>query len=203
MLSLIIQAGGNSSRMGRDKGLLRLNGETLIERLVRRLGPLAEEILVTTNRPQDYQFLGLPLIGDLWPERGALPGLYTALKSASRPLTAVVACDMPFASPAIFARLRELAAQADAALPLPGGMEPLHAVYRPQTCLPAIETALRAGEKKVISWLPQVRLQTLSAAELTRLDPQGLAFFNLNTPSDLEEAQAIAAKTEHTQPGRK
>jgi len=131
--------------------------------------------------------LGVPLIGDLWPERGALPGLYTALKSASRPLAAIVACDMPFASPEIFTRLTELAAQADAALPNPGQFEPLHAVYRPQTCLPAIEAALRAGEKKVISWLPQVRVATLSAAELTQLDPSGRAFLNLNTPTEWEK----------------
>jgi len=187
MFSLIIQAGGQSSRMGQEKALLKLKGETLIERIMRRLRPLADEILITTNQPENFAFLGVPLIGDLWPERGALPGLYTALKSASRPLAAIVACDMPFASPEIFTRLTELAAQADAALPNPGQFEPLHAVYRPQTCLPAIEAALRAGEKKVISWLPQVRVATLSAAELTQLDPSGRAFLNLNTPTEWEK----------------
>lgn len=185
MFSLVVQAGGKSSRMGRDKALLRLDGQTLIERVIARLAPLADEILVTTNRPADYQFLGLPLFTDIFPERGALGGLYTALMSAQSPLAAVVACDMPFASPEIFSRLAALATSADVALPRSAaGLEPLHAVYRRASCLPAIAESLQKDEWKVIAWLPRVRVATLEAAEVARLDPAGRAFFNVNTPQE-------------------
>lgn len=188
MFSLVIQAGGKSSRMGRDKALLPLDGQTLIERLIARLSPLADEILITTNHPAAYEFLGLPLVTDLIPERGALGGLYTALMSAHSPLTAVVACDMPFASPSIFTRLTALAAEADVAIPRSAeGLEPLHAVYRRENCLPAIEQALRDNQWKVIAWFPRVRLATLESDELARLDPSGLAFFNVNTPEEWQK----------------
>jgi len=174
--------------MGRDKALLQLDGQTLIERVIARLAPLADEILVTTNRPAEYEFLDVPLFADILPERGALGGLYTALKSARSPLVAVVACDMPFASPHIFTRLVTLIAEADVALPRSAaGLEPLHAVYRRETCLPAIEQALRENEWKVIAWFPRVRVVTLETAELAQLDPAGRAFFNVNTPQEWEK----------------
>src|SRR5512138_1441259 len=98
MLTVCVQAGGQSSRMGEDKALKTFLGRPLIQRVIERLSPIADEIIVTTNRPEDYYFLNLRLIPDLKPGRGALGGLYTALASASQPIVAVVACDMPFAS---------------------------------------------------------------------------------------------------------
>ncbi len=101
MLTVVIQAGGESRRMGQDKALLPFLGKPLIQRVIERVASLADELLVTTNRPEAYQFLDLPLFPDVIPGRGALGGLYTALSAASQPLVAVVACDMPFASPAL------------------------------------------------------------------------------------------------------
>ena len=101
MLSIVIQAGGQSQRMGQDKALMPFLGRPLIQRVIERLTPIADEVLVTTNNPEDYRFLGLPLFPDLKPARGALGGLYTALSSAACEAVAVVACDMPFASGAL------------------------------------------------------------------------------------------------------
>ena len=95
MLTLAIQAGGRSSRMGKDKALLDFGGQPLIQQVLSRLESLADETIVTTNHPEDYHFLGFPLIPDVIPDRGALGGLYTALNAASHPLVAVVACDLP------------------------------------------------------------------------------------------------------------
>src|SRR5262245_39893464 len=98
MLTISIQAGGQSSRMGEDKALKPFLGRPLIQRVIDRLTPIADEIIVTTNRPEAYNFLTHRLFTDLKPGRGALGGLYTAIASASHPIVAVVACDMPFAS---------------------------------------------------------------------------------------------------------
>ena len=104
---------------------------------------------------------------------------------------AAVACDMPFASLAIFEYELDLLVRKnlDAVLPRPARTEPLHAVYRCETCLPAIRSALAAGESKVISWLPEVKVQYLSPAEIAEIDPLDLAFWNLNTPEAFVEAE--------------
>src|SRR5512134_938873 len=98
MLTVCIQAGGASSRMGEDKALKTFLGRPLIQQVIERLRPIADELIVTTNRLEEYRFLDVPLFPDLKPGRGALGGLYTAIASASQPVVAVVACDMPFAS---------------------------------------------------------------------------------------------------------
>jgi molybdopterin-guanine dinucleotide biosynthesis protein A len=150
---------------------------------------------VTTNRPADYEFLGLRLFPDLIPGRGALGGLYTAIASAAHPLVAVVACDMPFASPRLIEAMTRLLVQEEADVVIPKseeGYEPFHAVYRRATCLPAIESAIRADQWKVIAWFPQVRVQVLNAQETKPLDPAGLAFWNVNTPEEFAEAERLA-----------
>ncbi len=195
MLTVCIQAGGQSSRMGEDKALKPFLGRPLIQRVIDRLSPIADEVIVTTNRPADYGFLGLRLVSDLIPDRGALGGLHTAVASAGHPIVAVVACDMPFASPRLIEGMSRLLVgkEADVVIAKPdGGYEPLHAVYRRETCLPAIEAAIEADLWKVIAWFPQVRVVELSAEEVKSFDPQGLAFWNVNTPEEFARAEEIA-----------
>jgi molybdopterin-guanine dinucleotide biosynthesis protein A len=206
MLTVCIQAGGQSSRMGEDKALKTFLGRPLIERVIERLSPIADEIIVTTNRPEDYSFLDLRLMPDLKPGRGALGGLYTAIASASNPMVAVVACDMPFASAAFFEAATRLMDQETADVVIAreapgaegtgksGGYEPLHAVYRRATCLPAIEAAIAADQWKVIAWFPEVKVRVLTPDEIKQFDPSGLAFWNVNTPEEFMEAEKIANK---------
>jgi molybdopterin-guanine dinucleotide biosynthesis protein A len=205
MLTVCIQAGGQSSRMGEDKALKPFLGRPLIQRVVERLSPVADQLIVTTNRPDDYRFLGLPLFPDLRPGRGALGGLHTAIASASHPTVAVVACDMPFASPTLLEAGSKLLAEeradvviaraaprAERAGKAEESYEPLHAVYRRETCLPAIEAAIDADQWKVIAWFPQVNVRVLTPEEIQRYDPSGLAFWNVNTPEEFAEAERIA-----------
>lgn len=195
MLTVCIQAGGQSSRMGEDKALKSFLGRPLIQRVIDRMSSIADELIVTTNRPDDYRFLDIRLVPDLKPDRGALGGLYTAIASASNPLVAVVACDMPFASAELLEAAARLTVQeeADVVVPKSGeGYEPIHAVYRRATCLPAIETALNADMWKVIAWFPQVKVRVLTSDEIKRYDPAGLAFWNVNMPEEFLEAEKIA-----------
>jgi molybdopterin-guanine dinucleotide biosynthesis protein A len=166
----------------------------LIHRMVDRLAPLADELLITSNAPDDFAFLGLPIIADLKPGFGALSGLYTALASARQPLAAVLACDMPFVNSRLLAAQRDLleAEGADAVIPFsPEGAEPLHAVYRCAACLPAVEAAMAAGQRRLISWFPQVRVREMTAAEVARIDPQFRSFINLNTPEEFHQAELL------------
>jgi molybdopterin-guanine dinucleotide biosynthesis protein A len=181
--------------MGEDKALKTFLGRPLIERVVERLSPIADELIVTTNRPHDYRFLDLRLVSDIKPGRGALGGLYTAIASASHPIVAVVACDMPFASPTLLRAASRLLVEENADVVIPKsseGYEPLHAIYRRETCLPAIEAAIEADQWKVIAWFPQVKVRLLTPEEMREHDPSGLAFWNVNTPEEFSKAEEIA-----------
>jgi molybdopterin-guanine dinucleotide biosynthesis protein A len=196
MLTVAIQAGGQSTRMGEDKALKSFLGRPLIQRVVDRMMPIADEIIVTTNHPDDYTFLNLRLVPDLKPGRGSLGGLYTALFSARHPVVAVVACDMPFASPSLFEAAHRLLVEEKADVVIPKtdeGYEPIHAIYRRAACIPAIEFAIDAGQWKVIAWFPQVKVRTLTPEEIRLYDPSGLAFWNLNTPEEFAEAERRAS----------
>jgi molybdopterin-guanine dinucleotide biosynthesis protein A len=190
MLTVAVQAGGQSSRMGEDKALKLFLGRPLIQRVIERLSPIADEMIVTTNRAAEYGFLkDVRLIADLKPGRGALGGLYTAVASASHPFVAVVACDMPFASANFFESASRLMVEKDADVIIvktEQGYEPLHALYRRETCLPAIEAAIDADQWKVTSWFSQVKVY-----EVKDFDP--VCFWNLNTPEEFAKAESIAS----------
>jgi molybdopterin-guanine dinucleotide biosynthesis protein A len=197
MNSVAIQAGGESSRMGRDKALLPFNGKPLIERVVNRVAALGDELIITTNKHGDYMKFGIPLYEDIIPGYGALGGLYTALSVSRFPVVIVVACDMPFVSAGILAMSIEIlqADNADVVIPrTDNGYEPFHAVYRRETCLPAIKHAIQSGEKRIISWFPSVTISPIPVSELLEHDPQRIAFMNLNTKEDFIIAEEFARK---------
>jgi molybdenum cofactor guanylyltransferase len=189
MISVVIQAGGASRRMGQDKGLVKLAGQPLVQHVLDRVAHLGDEVCITTNRPQAYAFLGLPTASDPEPGLGALVGLRTALQAVRGDTVLVVACDMPFLEPSLLRHLLSRAGEADVVIPRRNGeFEPLHAVYR-RSCLTALEAALARGEARMISFFPDVRLLPIDQAELASYDPEGLSFFNVNTPDDLIRAE--------------
>ena len=198
MLTVVVQAGGESRRMGQDKALLPFLGKPLILRVIERVAHLADELLVTTNHPGAYQFLECRLVPDLVPGRGALGGLYTALSAARHDLVAVVACDMPFVSAELLGAELDLLVEerCDAVIPQTvDGTEPFHAVYRRAGCLPAIEAAITADRWRVNAWFSQANIRLLTPQEIAQYDPQQLAFWNINTPEELRRAEEIAGCT--------
>ena len=187
MLTLAIQAGGNSSRMGEDKALKLFHGIPLIQHVFNRISPIADEIIITSNNPDAYTFLDVRIVRDLRLGRGALGGLYTALSTAKHDLVAVVACDMPFASAQVFRSARKLLVtrEADAVVPKTQfGYEPLHALYRREACRDPIKNALDADKWKVISWFSEVKVYDLEVKDKK-------IFWNLNTPEDFSKAEKI------------
>ena len=194
MITTAIQAGGSSSRMGRDKAFVELNGRPLIEHVIRRIANLGDETLIVTNQLRAYSHLGLRTVPDAVSGTGALVGLYSALCAAQGDTVLVVACDMPFLNRALLEHQLRLAPQADAVVPRHQSQyEPLHAVYDRRMCLPAIEESLQAGEERLVSFYPNVRVLTVDEVVLDRLDPGGLSFFNVNTPQDLARAEQFIA----------
>ncbi len=193
-LSIAIQAGGASRRMGRDKALVPFLDEPLIQRVCRRLEGLGSELFLTGGQGEALGFLGYPCFPDVVPDRGALGGIVTALHHAQAPLVAVVACDMPFASRELICFALEQLGEADVAIFRNGdGLEPLHAVYRRDPCLAAAKQALDGGLWRVDSWFPAIHVRILMPESYAFLDPEGRAFINVNTPQDLARAERLAA----------
>ncbi len=177
-------------------------GRPLIQRILERLAGVAEEVILSTNQPELYAFLNLPVVADIYPEKGALGGLYSCLKAANHSILAAVACDMPFANPDLFNFEKRLLSTTgvDAVLPDgPDGLEPLHAVYRKDSCLPVVEAALAAGELKMSGWLSKVNVRPVLPEEISHFDPQGLAFWNLNTLEEFQHAEELARLKETDQ----
>ncbi|HSQ27021.1 MAG TPA: molybdenum cofactor guanylyltransferase [Anaerolineales bacterium] len=197
MLTIVIQAGGQSRRMGKDKALIPFLGQPLISRVIQRVLPVASEILITTNKPQDFDFLPYPLITDIIPGRGALGGVYTALSAATQPLVALVACDMPFVNHKLIdaQRVALLSHAADLVIPrVNAGLEPFHAIYDRDSCLPHIFEAIQQDQWRVDSWFSKVNIHYYGEAEIQRYDPRKMSFWNVNTPEELETAIALAER---------
>ena len=200
-LTVAINAGGQSSRMGTDKAFVDLLGQPLIEHIIGRVAGLGQaETILITNRPDDYAHLGLPLVGDVMPDKGSLGGIYTALHHGQTAYTLVVACDMPFLNPALLRYMVGLCAgdQYDVIVPrVEGYPQGLHAIYS-QNCLEPIRARLDAGRLKVIGFYDDVRVRYLDEAEYAPFDPDGLSFSNVNTPQELAEARRVAAKNQRS-----
>lgn len=194
-LTVVIQAGGESKRMGSNKSVMPFLGAPLIMRGVRRLFPICTEMVITSNEPEKLDFLEpyietgrMRIAADRTERRGALIGMVTAFENATMPYVAMVACDMVFPSAPLIAHLRERLEEtgADVAIPRTShGYEPFHAVYRRESCLTLAQAALEAGESKATSWLKDAAVLEIGEEEIMAANPRGAAFVNVNTPDDL------------------
>ena len=197
MLTIVLQAGGKSTRMGTDKGLMPFLGIPLVARLRDRFLILNGEIRVICNDFSGYEYLGLPLHRDILPDRGALGGLLTALTVSETPYVGLIAADMPFASPPLLAHLLEQIqlSGADAALPSTShGMEPLHGLYRRSTCLSIVRDAISRDLWRMKAWHDQARVEILDPLETVQAAGSEHTFINLNTPDEFSAAEELALK---------
>jgi molybdopterin-guanine dinucleotide biosynthesis protein A len=186
-----ILAGGESSRMGRDKALLELDGVALVVRTARLVERVAETPTIV-GAPDRLGALGFNVIGDEWAGAGPLGGIATALHASNAPWNLIVACDLPYLTKAWLEYLvvRALSSTADAVVPMnERGAEPLCAIYN-RKCEPEIRAALERGTRKVTDGLDGRRVENIEPAEWKVFDSDGLLFKNMNSPADYEEAKA-------------
>lgn len=177
--------------MGTPKPWLEFAGRPLLAHLVERLGNVFPEVLVVAAPGQDLPETPARIVRDEHPGEGPLAGLEVGLREAGREFAFVTSCDVPFLDPALALLLLERVGEADVAAPeWRGRLHPLTAVYRASTYSHAA-SRLRAGHRRVMDLLDQLRVVRVSEEELHRLDPEGLSFFNMNTPADYERARAL------------
>lgn len=200
-LTVAIQAGGESRRMGQSKATVPFLGEPLLTRIVERVSCVADELVITTNEASKLGFLGeldikcpMKLVPDMHGQRGSLRGLCTAFDAASNPLVATIACDMVFASPRLMVAEATVAhaEHVDAVVPCNKyGFEPFHAVYRAKPCLEAAQEALSHGRVRAKDFFDLVKMRPFMSAEVTAAVPERGCFINANTPEELAHIEAM------------
>lgn len=191
----VILAGGSATRYDRrPKGLERVGGERIIDRLAAMLRvTLGRPPLLVANDPAagDWE-TGLEIVPDVMPGAGALGGLLTAVTLGPAPVVCV-AWDMPFVPGTLVEALAGELRTRDAALPAsPGrrGVEPLCAAYGP-ACGPPIAAALARGDRRAVAFHDAVNVGILPLARVAGHGDPALLFFNVNTPHDLALAERL------------
>lgn len=187
-----VLAGGQSTRMGRDKALLEIGGRPLIQSAVSLLQALTERVVIIGPK-ENYHFLGVPVLPDVVSSRGPLSAIYTGLERSGTEVNLFLACDMPLMQGSFLKLLLERAALADAVLMRldDGKLEPLCAVYN-RSCLPAVKANFESHRFKLSDLFPELRTHYLTEADLQRLGLDRRIFTNLNTPADLEQAGELS-----------
>ena len=174
-----VLAGGQSSRMGRDKALLPYRGGSLVASVARAVEEAAGSA-VLVGSPGTYQGLGFPVIPDVYPGEGPLGGILTALQHSTAPWNLIVACDMPGLSAEFLRGLLDAAERSgpDALVPhRPSGLlEPLCAVYHRRS-YEGLQAAFAAGIRKVTAAFAGIRMSAWPVSERVSLQ-------NVNTPED-------------------
>jgi molybdopterin-guanine dinucleotide biosynthesis protein A len=186
-----ILVGGASSRMGQDKARLKFGDFTAVDLVADALHGVTD--FVTTVGRLEANDSDLPNIPDLRRAWGPLAGIEAALRHATSSYSLIVGCDFPFVTAKLFERLMQSTEDADAVVPLQndGRPQPLCAVYRVETCLPATEHALAGNEHSPRAVLDKVRTCHLPFSEISHLEGAEHFFFNVNTPENYRRAQEI------------
>lgn len=192
-ISVAVLAGGQSRRMGQDKAWLPVGGRPVVERVIERVAPLSDDVTLITNTPDQYRHLGWPMVSDVYPGKGSLGGIYTAIHTARYPFCLVVACDMPFLNADLLSHLISLVPDFDVVIPrVQEFPETLHAIYG-RNCLEPIQRRLLADQLKIVAFFNDVRVRYVERDEVARFDPAFRSFLNMNTTADWRRVQQLEA----------
>ncbi|MFP3910101.1 MAG: molybdenum cofactor guanylyltransferase [Archaeoglobaceae archaeon] len=194
MNKVAVLAGGSGSRLGRiDKGMIKIDGVTLIERLMKTLKGLDTVIVCRSEQIQDYSSYS-QVIEDEFTEMGPLAGIHASLKFFKEPIL-VVGVDMPFVKREVIDFLLGEFSNEEALIPSwkDGRTEPLLACYN-YNVVDRIERCLERGEKKIINVLDMDRVKLYPVERLRHYDEGLISFLNINTPEDLNKVEGLCSK---------
>lgn len=181
----IILAGGKSSRMGAEKGLIPFKGKPMIEYAIEALSPFCDEILISANT-LSYNFLGFEVIKDEIPNSGPMGGIYSCMKHSKNELNFVLTCDMPLVTPKIVSQIIDCIDNYEVVIPCHGGeyFEPLCAVYH-KNILPEVEKFIQTGNFKIPDLIKNVKTFKIMTGIENGLDQK--SFFSVNSKADMNK----------------
>ena len=180
-----ILAGGKSSRMGSDKGLLFFNGKPIVQIIIEQLQPAVNKTIIVSNN-SDYEKFGLEVIPDLIQGKGPAGGIHAALSHMDSEQIFIVSCDMPYITAKAIQYMMEQASHSQITLPTNHGKaEPLFGVYSKE-CLPLWQQLIEQG---------MIKLQEMAARfDLLKLNTNNnelfndSLFLNINDKNDFQKA---------------
>lgn len=187
----IILAGGKSSRMGTNKALLPIDGKANIEVIKEKLTPFFSDLLLVTNDFPTYEFLGIPMVQDVYIGKGPLAGIHTGLENSKTDVNFFVACDMPFVSGKLANHLVNLSGQFDAVIPnINGKLHPLFSVFKKST-LVKVEQCLLEDRLRIKDLLEELQVLYVNELELQSVVVGNFEkiFYNMNYPLEYQKAK--------------
>lgn len=186
----IILAGGKSSRMGSDKGIVNLNGKKFIEHILEAVLPNVNEVLIIANN-DNFNNLGYKVIKDKIKDCGPLGGIYTGLMNSQTENNIVVSCDIPFINSDLVKYIIENTSNADITVPIyKGNIEPLCAVYTKRTS-DQIYNLIMNKDLKIQNILKYFITKELFITKMQKFYTDKL-FVNINTPEELKQQKELA-----------
>lgn len=183
-ITAIILAGGKSSRIGQDKGLVQFRGKRLIEYVIEAAKSFTDSIIIITSNP-DYKQFGYPCVEDELKEKGPLGGIVTGLTHSSTPKNFLLGCDMPFISKNVFTALKNAAGNEDVLLTQHKGLaEPLCSLYD-RSCIIHIKSCIEQNQLKITDALVGLSIKPISFDHERWFT--GNEFANINTIEELRK----------------
>jgi molybdopterin-guanine dinucleotide biosynthesis protein A len=192
-----VQAGGGSTRFGKDKALVELGGKTMLAQTTKLVASVCSEAIIVAAEGK-YPDAPAPLLPDRWPGQGPLGGILTALQSSAlrgseASWNLIVSCDMPFLTRGWLEFLCQRAERSGAQVVVAesaNGLEPLCACWKTAST-PGVQAAFNSGVRKVTEAMKRLPMEVLDAPVWKRFDTDNRLFWNMNTPADYEEAKRI------------
>ncbi|MDH5767639.1 MAG: molybdenum cofactor guanylyltransferase [Nitrospirota bacterium] len=199
-MDALILAGGENKRLSSIKGFIEINGRKIIESTLELLNKIFERVIISTNTPELYFYLGVPMVGDIMKYKGPMTGILSALLSLKAPEIFVTACDMPFINPElvryIVDRWEEVASDTlhpsgkknwDGIIPLfDKRPQPLLGIYSKEITF-RMEESIKNGQVGLRKFLQKINIFYIKEEEVRAIDPKGKSFVNINTPEDFKK----------------
>ncbi len=177
-ISAAVLSGGRSSRLGRNKALLGIHDDTIIERVLKTVSPFVSSVKIITNTPDEYQYLNIETAPDIRPGCGPISGIHAALSTSATEYVLVLSCDMPLIIPENIRLLITEYPGSDITIFKHKSFEPLYAIYR-RTCIDALEDLIDHGEYRIIDLFPSLNVRVLRTEDEE-------SFRSVNTEQDYD-----------------
>jgi len=186
-VNALVLAGGENKRLAVTKGFLKINGRRIIESNVELLKGIFDCVIISTNNPETYFYIGVPMVGDIIKYRGPLTGILSALITLEAPELFLTACDMPFIRPELVRHIVDRwADKKEAIIPIfDSKPQPLLGIYS-KSLAHKMEQSIKEGVRGLRDFLKKIDALYISEKEVKLIDPEGKSFVNINTMEDYE-----------------
>jgi len=195
MVSAVVMSGGQSTRMGQEKGLMQFCGRKLVEFVLETVSQVADDVIVSVAKGKSAEYIealgpGLRIVEDRETGQGPMEGLVCAFGDSRSEYVLVVPCDTPFLTVGVCNMLIAYSSGHDGSVPrVRGFLEPLHAVYSRDSGLRAFKRTLGEGHRKLLDAFEYLDLAEVNEATFRKVDPDLSSFWNLNTKEDIALAE--------------